>query len=201
MSEATDNTRDRPERLNEIGRESRERILDAAERLFTQHGVDNTTYAAIQRAAGISRGSIPWHFENKAGLLQAIVDRALIMSTADPDTDASLDELLERARATMHTPQAAFLSALLSEATRPDSPHHERYVEWHEASRRLVANAVAADDAATPPEGTDAGTIAIVVFGAIIGVHLQWRLAPELVDLDESVDALGRLLHAALYTD
>lgn len=200
MTEADDEPRDRPERLSEIGRESRERILDAAERLFTEHGVENTTFAAIQREAGISRGSIPWHFENKAGLLQAIVDRALLMSTVEPATDVSLDEFLARATTAMHSPQAAFLSALLSEATRPTSPQHDRYVEWHDATRRLIADAITADDAAGPPDGTDAATVATVVFGAIIGVHLQWRLAPDLVDLDRSVDALGRLLHAALGT-
>lgn len=201
MTAAHHETGDRPDRLAEIGRESRERILDAAERLFTELGVANTTFAAIQREAGISRGSIPWHFDNKEGLLRAIIDRALVMSSVEPSADATLDELLARATVAMRTPQAAFLSALLSEATRPESPNHDRYVEWHDTMRRLLASTITTDDDAVVPTGTDPNTIATVVFGAIIGIHLQWRLAPELVDLDESIAVLGRVIDAALHDD
>ena len=42
---------ERPTRLNEIGDESRRRILDAAESLFITRGVVNTSFALIERAA------------------------------------------------------------------------------------------------------------------------------------------------------
>lgn len=61
--------------MKEIGEQSRQRILDAAEELFLEKGYEKTTLADVGKRSGISYGSIPWHFGNKAGLLWAVVDR------------------------------------------------------------------------------------------------------------------------------
>lgn len=63
-------------RITEIGEESRQRILDAAEQLFIERGYEGTTLADVGKLAGISYGSIPWHFKNKQGLLFAVAERA-----------------------------------------------------------------------------------------------------------------------------
>lgn len=63
-------------RMTEIGDESRTRILDAAETLFLEKGYDRTTLVDVGKLAGISYGSIPWHFQNKQGLLFAVAERA-----------------------------------------------------------------------------------------------------------------------------
>jgi TetR/AcrR family acrAB operon transcriptional repressor len=62
--------------MTEIGDESRTRILDAAETLFLEKGYDRTTLVDVGKLAGISYGSIPWHFQNKQGLLFAVAERA-----------------------------------------------------------------------------------------------------------------------------
>ncbi len=62
-------------RMTEIGEESRQRILDAAEKLFLEKGYYGTTIVEVGKLSGISYGSIPWHFENKKGLLSAVVRR------------------------------------------------------------------------------------------------------------------------------
>ena len=63
-------------RMSEIGDESRTRILDAAETLFLEKGYERTTLVDVGKLAGISYGSIPWHFQNKQGLLFAVAERA-----------------------------------------------------------------------------------------------------------------------------
>jgi TetR/AcrR family acrAB operon transcriptional repressor len=73
--------------MTEIGEESRQRILDAAEELFLERGYEKTTLSAIGERCGISYGSIPWHFGNKAGLLYAVVTRII-----DPYSSAGLGE-------------------------------------------------------------------------------------------------------------
>jgi TetR/AcrR family transcriptional regulator, acrAB operon repressor len=62
-------------RMSEIGEESRQRLLDAAEELFLEKGFEATTVVEIGKRAGISHGSIPWHFGNKSGLLYSVVVR------------------------------------------------------------------------------------------------------------------------------
>lgn len=69
-------------RMTEIGEESRQRILDAAEKLFLEKGYNGTTIVEVGKLSGISYGSIPWHFENKKGLLLAVVRR--LWDSVDP---------------------------------------------------------------------------------------------------------------------
>ena len=57
--------------------ETRENILDAAERVFDRHGVSRTSLSAIAAEAGVTRGAIYWHFANKAELFDAMMERAI----------------------------------------------------------------------------------------------------------------------------
>lgn len=56
--------------------ETRRRLLDAAEALYGNHSIDATSFGQITRAAGQKNSNaLQYHFEDRAGLLQAIVDR------------------------------------------------------------------------------------------------------------------------------
>lgn len=63
--------------------ETRNRILDAAERVFHAQGVARTSLAQIAAAAGVTRGAIYWHFANKADLFDAMMERVI----PPPDED------------------------------------------------------------------------------------------------------------------
>lgn len=62
-------------RTKEAAQETRNLIIDTAERVFVEHGVSHTTLADIAKAAGLTRGAIYWHFKNKVDLFQAMMDR------------------------------------------------------------------------------------------------------------------------------
>ncbi len=53
-------------------------LLDAAEQVFFERGVSQTTLNDIATAAGMTRGAIYWHFKDKTALLQALFDRAML---------------------------------------------------------------------------------------------------------------------------
>lgn len=72
-------------RTKEEAQETRSRILDTAERVFSENGVAHTSLADIALAAGVTRGAIYWHFKNKCELFTAMLDRELL----------PLDELIE----------------------------------------------------------------------------------------------------------
>lgn len=57
---------------------TRNRILDAAERVFCERGVSRTSLADIAAAAGTTRGAIYWHFRDKADLFCAMVARVTL---------------------------------------------------------------------------------------------------------------------------
>lgn len=55
--------------------ETREKILDAAERLFFANGVTQTSLEKIAEEAAVTRGAIYWHFANKVDLFRALHER------------------------------------------------------------------------------------------------------------------------------
>jgi AcrR family transcriptional regulator len=57
---------------------TRERIVDAAARLYEAQGVNSTTLQAIAERADVSRGTILHHFGSTGGLLDAVAERILV---------------------------------------------------------------------------------------------------------------------------
>lgn len=54
---------------------TRERILDAAEGLFAEHGFDATPTSRVAERAGVPKGLVHYYFRRKPDLLEALVDR------------------------------------------------------------------------------------------------------------------------------
>lgn len=61
----------------ETGTDTRQSLLDAAERLFAQHGIDAASLRAITREAGANLASVHYHFGSKDGLVRAVFARRL----------------------------------------------------------------------------------------------------------------------------
>lgn len=57
--------------------ETRERILDAATRLFTAHGFAGASVRMITKEAGVPVALVNYHFGSKQGLMEAVFARAL----------------------------------------------------------------------------------------------------------------------------
>lgn len=55
--------------------ETRTRILETAEQIFSEQGVSHTSLQDIAAAANVTRGAIYWHFKNKTDLLDAMLQR------------------------------------------------------------------------------------------------------------------------------
>jgi AcrR family transcriptional regulator len=67
----------RSERRREQAEETRERVLDAAARLFAQRGFESATIAAIAAEAGVSAETVYAGFRNKRTLLGELIRRAV----------------------------------------------------------------------------------------------------------------------------
>ncbi len=84
-------------KTKEEAQATREQLLDAAELLFSEQGVSATSLNDIARAAGLTRGAVYWHFENKSDLLMALWDRVALpieQAFAEADQSAGDDILL-----------------------------------------------------------------------------------------------------------
>ncbi len=81
-------------RTKEEALATRHHILDTAELLFHEHGVSRTSLNDIAQAAGLTRGAIYWHFEDKADLFNAMMQRVTLPleETAKRSDDPSIDD-------------------------------------------------------------------------------------------------------------
>jgi AcrR family transcriptional regulator len=58
-------------------RATRDRILDAAERLFAEHGYDGASLRAITAQARVNLAAVNYHFRSKRALMRAVFARRL----------------------------------------------------------------------------------------------------------------------------
>lgn len=60
---------------HEDAQKTRKAILDSALRLFSRRGFERTSLFDIAKYAGVTRGAIYWHFDDKRDLLLELYDR------------------------------------------------------------------------------------------------------------------------------
>lgn len=63
-----------PRKTHDNSLDTRKAILASAKRLFSRRGFESTSLSDIAKYAGVTRGAIYWHFENKEELLLALLD-------------------------------------------------------------------------------------------------------------------------------
>jgi AcrR family transcriptional regulator len=103
---------------------TREALLAAARRLFTERGYDNVGTEEIVRAAGVTRGALYHHYGDKASLLEAVYNRIEAESTERVARIVLGSEL--------HSPLEAMkagIEAFLEECEKPEL----RQVALHDA--------------------------------------------------------------------
>lgn len=167
--------------------ESRHLLISAAAELFAEQGFRKTTFADIAERSGISRGSIPWHFGNKDGLLEAVIDELTTTWLDSPAPSGDITENLQLVRDFISQPTTRLLITLLAEAVEPDSPVHAFYAELHRSMRKWLSGWTSGTKM---PRGVSREEFTTLLTGAIIGIHQQWRISPDDVDLDRSLAAL-----------
>jgi TetR/AcrR family acrAB operon transcriptional repressor len=80
-------------RTKEESELTRRRIIAAARRTFLRRGITGTTLEHVAKAAGVTRGAIYWHFDNKKALFDAMRAEVLL-----PTIDRTDSELLDDGR-------------------------------------------------------------------------------------------------------
>lgn len=68
--------------------ETREAILCCAELIFFKKGLAHTTLEEIAKAAGVTRGAIYWHFQNKTDIFLELFDKVRQPQQTIIDLDA-----------------------------------------------------------------------------------------------------------------
>lgn len=78
---------------------TRESVLDAAVWAFAEYGFENATLAVIAQKAGVTAATLPYHFSDKQGLWDAVIEafyKELFAFAATLAPDETLERVLPR---------------------------------------------------------------------------------------------------------
>jgi AcrR family transcriptional regulator len=110
----------------------RQRLLDAAERLFATQGIDGVSLAELTRAAGLGNtGAVHHYFGGREQLLDAIVERHRA------ELDARREELLDEAEDLGDTSVALLVRVLIEPMADKLDDEHGRAFLSIQAQRTL----------------------------------------------------------------
>jgi TetR/AcrR family acrAB operon transcriptional repressor len=186
-------------RTKEEAAATRDSILDAAEKLFVEQGVSRTTLQHIASAAGVTRGAIYWHFDDKGALFNAMMERATLpleaelqvldeSESGDPLSDLR-DYVLAVLRRTVEDPGArrVFEIATLKVefVDEMDAVRCRRQVSLNNWMARAERRIRLACEKNLIGCKVDPGTVALAMWTMIDGLIRNWMFDPKSFDLLE----------------
>jgi TetR/AcrR family transcriptional regulator, acrAB operon repressor len=202
-------------RSKEEALETRERILDAAIVVFHEHGVARPSLTEVAELAGVTRGAIYGHFENKADLFSALCERVRLPTEIVSDADAAACQanplgklreiwlfLFHKAAADrdwqrifdiiIHRCEMVEESGLIQQ--RLYEAHREGLARMSELLRQAVLKGQL-------PADLDIDAAMPLLHGSLIGVLSEWLFRPEAFELaaaaERYVDSLLWMLQTA----
>lgn len=198
-----DSKRDLARRTKEDALVTRDLILDAAERVFQRRGVSRTSLQEIAQDAGLTRGAIYWHFQNKSDVFDAMMQRVTLpmAATLQAPPEAEAADPLQHLRRTLASTFYQTVHDAQVQRVFEIASHKVEYVdelqalrERHIADRdsclsdlnRLLALAV-------ERKQLSAGVPVRVATIGLHGLMHNWLLDPQAFDLEttgaQAVDA------------
>lgn len=186
-------------RTKEEAAATRDSILDAAEKLFVQQGVSRTTLQHIATEAGVTRGAIYWHFDDKGALFNAMMERATLpleaelqvldQSESDDPLGDLRDYMMAVLRRTVEDPQARRVFEIVTlkvefveddEMSAVRQRRKDNLGKWMARAERRIK--LARDKGQISCNG-DAATAALAMFAMIDGLIRNWMFDPDHFDL------------------
>lgn len=169
-------------------------ILDAALEVFAESGYRSGSLRDVAARVGMSEAGLLHHFPNKSALLAAVLDRrddhAREMVTFEaPDGADTLRGLVDLAAYNASVPGVVELYCVLSaEATAPDHPAHDYFVNRYEFTRRTIAGAFESLVAEGRVQaGLTPTRAAISTIALMDGLQVQWLLDRSVVDMAQEL--------------
>lgn len=179
--------------------ETRCRLLDAAEMLFQQRGVSRCSLQDIAQAAGVTRGAVYWHFQDKAELFNAMMERATMPLEEGMNPPSMVEGHLSLAELRWGLVNV-FYTAMHNERTRrvfeiamqkveysgEMQALHERKLashrEWRDQNQAAFDHAVSIGQL---PLGLNTRIAAVALVALVDGLLHQWIMDPDSFDLME----------------
>ncbi|MCH4209316.1 TetR/AcrR family transcriptional regulator [Bifidobacterium sp.] len=173
------------------GERTRNRILDAALRLFSRSGSNGVSLRAIAKEADISHAGLLKYFADKDELILAAIARrdhfpaALeIRSYNDVGPEDYLPLFLEAIEHNMSNPGVVGMFAkVAAEATNPEHPAHDYFKTRYAQLTDKLAQSIRFITGCTQSEARERAEEFIAF---VDGIQIQWLLRPDEVNMFEA---------------
>lgn len=178
---------------------TRAQLLDAAAHAFSEQGVAHTTLSEIACSAGLTRGAVYWHFDNKADLLAALWERATLPMEQFEEVDRAhaadpLRRIREKCLAvlkrTVHDPDTqALLSILMLKCEWVEEIADARKLFLEEREKclgKITAEFREAIAAKQLPKKLNPESAALGLFGLVDGLTMHWLFDTARFSLDHT---------------
>jgi AcrR family transcriptional regulator len=179
---------------------TRQTILQATRRLFTEHGVDNTSLKDIARASGISPGTLFYYYPSKAELIFDVTDQYFDQVTAGLLEWAQAAEQLNDLQSILKVVFSTIINDLergklhhylVEEAVSCNEPVRNRFGQKYQEWQQMIESGIAA----YVPQPGRRTVLAQLILAALDGLVLQNLVGRQ----NLSVEALAAEM-AALIT-
>lgn len=194
----------KPLRTRPTRGEVRDRILDAASKVFAAEGFAGATIDAIGQAAGFTKGAVYSNFESKDELFLALLDRefelrgeqiAIALDRSDGDTAAAAREVSRSVLDSVrdHSDYYVLLVEYWLRAQR-DPQLRDRLIERRRAAAGQALHIVESTD--TVPGDRRLTDIAQLVVTLNLGVAMEEVLRPGTINPDLLAQLITALLES-----
>ncbi|WP_096289471.1 TetR/AcrR family transcriptional regulator [Mycobacterium ahvazicum] len=194
----------KPHRTRPTRGEVRDRILDAAARVFAGEGFAGATIDAVGQAAGFTKGAVYSNFESKDELFLALLDRefelrgeqiATVLDSSGGDNVLAASELSRSVLDSVrdHSDYYVLLVEYWLRAQR-DPQLRERLIERRRAAADQALQIVKSAD--TVPSDRRLADLAQLVITLNLGVAMEEVLRPGSINPDLLTQLMAALLES-----
>lgn len=192
-----------PQPLTRKGRETRQRIVDAAADLIFRQGVARTTIDDVRAAAGVSSSQLYHYFDDKPALVRAVVDhQADTMVSGQENFDFSTlnglrawRDFVVAAQREQHCIGGCPIGSLGGELAETDADARSHVAEGFNRWEATIQSGLREmhTRGELPPD-TDPDTLALALLAALQGGLLLTKIKRDTKPLEASLDAMIELV-------
>jgi AcrR family transcriptional regulator len=181
---------------------TRERLLETAIEMFAERGYAATGVDALCRRAGVAKTGLYWEFQNKVGLLNAVIDQ-VVTQWVDQIREAArsagaprekLDIALQSLRRRVSERPELFrvLLVVLAERTQVDEEAREALRRFYNSAHSALVQGIQESvPGAIPSE--ELGVVCDLILAMIEGIFLRAQVCG-----DEDIDRLFATARSAI---
>lgn len=175
---------------------TRTAILDAAAKVFDEHGFSGATLSAIVQHADITKGALYFHFESKEQIAQALIGEQFdVWEPPSEDSDVGVQTVIdlthEMARRLQRDVRVRASIRLVIEQGTFTNPTPDAYQRWIDVVEACLSRAQSKGDVLADLDTND---VAGYITGSFTGVQLSSEVLAHRTDISRRVTTMWQII-------